>query len=222
LNMPDAARLIRGQSTFEVPIASQTPVATVTLAEIYAAQGHNERALQVLEDVLAEEPGHVEALRVKAELTGADAGSRKARSDSFRELSTVEAPPVADLPGETTEYIPGGFVETTGEEIETGRPPEVQEEIAPATTVQATAPEIAAAESPTSSAEGEAPQVVVSLSPILVLKQDHAGLAIYWELPDVTLEQCSIDSDEGQAVVRIVGFSPEGASPQRREDTIVL
>lgn len=201
LNLPEAARLIRGESTFEVPLASQTPVATVTLAEIYAAQGHKERALQVLADVLEEEPGHEEALRVKAELLEESekvGGSRKARRENSRELSTVDAPEVAPLPGETTEYVPGGFVETTGEEIQTGRPPEVQTVVEPA------------------------PLKEVPPAPVLVLIQTEAGLFIYWELPDATLEHCSIDPNEGQAVVRVVGFSPEGARPQRREETVVL
>src|SRR5690606_6261102 len=73
LNLPDAAKVIRGGSSFEVPVTSQTPVATVTLAEIYAAQGHKARALRILEDVLAQEPGHEEALRVQREL-GAGTG----------------------------------------------------------------------------------------------------------------------------------------------------
>jgi hypothetical protein len=57
LHLPDAAALIRGlqQSTL-TPVTP--PIATVTLAEIYAGQGHRDRALAVLDEVLEKEPDH--------------------------------------------------------------------------------------------------------------------------------------------------------------------
>ncbi|HEY0465081.1 MAG TPA: hypothetical protein VGC79_12765, partial [Polyangiaceae bacterium] len=47
LNLPDAAALIRGDSNREAHWKGPPPVATVTLAEIYAAQGHLDRALRM-------------------------------------------------------------------------------------------------------------------------------------------------------------------------------
>lgn len=217
LHLPDAARAIRGESSFEVPLASQTPVATVTLAEIYAAQGHKNRALRILEDVLKQEPGHEEALRVRAQL-GANSGlpdqahRETPDREELREALTVEAPPVAERPsklsvgeiGATTEYVPGGFVETVGEEVETGRQPEVEERISePLPEVHSRAIEEYSA-------------------PALVLAQSDGGLSLYWELPDRSLDECSVDRNEGRAVARIVSFSPHGPTPERREDTIVL
>lgn len=61
LNLPDTADLIRGVNV-KAPKAGP-PVATVTLAEIYAAQGHVSKALALLDEVLAKEPDH-EAARV--------------------------------------------------------------------------------------------------------------------------------------------------------------
>src|ERR1700753_2042482 len=43
LNLPDAAAMMRGEVRLE-PLREQAPVATVTLAEIYGAQGHLDRA----------------------------------------------------------------------------------------------------------------------------------------------------------------------------------
>ncbi len=269
LNLPDAAKAIRGSSAFEVPVTSQTPVATVTLAEIYAAQGHKARALRILEDVLSEEPGHEEALRVQRELRAGSAGVDSVSTDAqsrerSREALTREAPPVqqrtlraeppSDLPGETTEYVPGGFVETTGEEIETGRPPVVEEDEAvfsgPAidsgateTASSGTGPaesavggQIAAEAAPAEDATAEdaiaqnepvepAPSDAAPIearSVALVLSQTPSGLALYWELPDSTLDECSVDRSDGRAVARIVSFSPHGAAPERHEDTIIL
>lgn len=217
LHLPDAARVIRGESSFEVPLTSQTPVATVTLAEIYAAQGHKNRALRILDDVLKQEPGHEEALRVKTQLSASTGTPNQEQRDTQvreeqREALTVEAPPAlehqptvsVDDIGATTEYVPGGFVETVGEEIETGRPPEVEERISEPQP-----------ESPPSSIEECG-------APALVLTQSEGGLSLYWELPDRALDECSVDRNEGRAVARIVSFSPHGPTPERREDTIVL
>jgi len=56
LHLPDAAALIRGDANFSVRM--RQPLSTVTLAEIYAAQGHLGRALRMLDEVLALEPDH--------------------------------------------------------------------------------------------------------------------------------------------------------------------
>jgi hypothetical protein len=221
LHLPDAARVIRGESSFEVPLSSQTPVATVTLAEIYAAQGHKNRALRILDDVLREEPEHEEALRVQAELrngTFAEAERRDTTTrEELREALTREAPPVviAEV-GATTEYVPGGFVETVGEEIETGRPPIVADvsSVAEASSPADATPRVEAAPEP--------PKPERRQSPALVLEQSTSGLAFYWELPGSALEECSIDQNDGRAVARIVSFSPHGNVPERHEETVAL
>ena len=69
LHLPDAAALIRGlQQVTLTPVTP--PIATVTLAEIYAGQGHRRRALAVLDEVLAKEPEHT-AARTLREKVGA-------------------------------------------------------------------------------------------------------------------------------------------------------
>lgn len=62
LHLPDAAERIRTLDLPTVPRPS-APAAlpTVTLAEIYAAQGHRERAIETLESVLQREPDHAAA-----------------------------------------------------------------------------------------------------------------------------------------------------------------
>jgi hypothetical protein len=68
LNMPDAAALIRGDAKLSEPPKPQPPLATVTLAKIYAAQGHITRALGVLAEVLKAEPDHQAALDLQAQI----------------------------------------------------------------------------------------------------------------------------------------------------------
>ncbi len=75
LNMPDAAALIRGDPILEPKPRAQPPVATVTLAEIYAAQGHTDRAAAMLEEVLQKEPDHEIARRMWTRVTREAAAS---------------------------------------------------------------------------------------------------------------------------------------------------
>jgi hypothetical protein len=68
LNLPNAAALIRKGPTAFVSSNLQAPVATVTLAEVYAAQGHVKRALAILDDVLEKEPDHAPARLLRERL----------------------------------------------------------------------------------------------------------------------------------------------------------
>ncbi|MCL2449636.1 MAG: tetratricopeptide repeat protein, partial [Polyangiaceae bacterium] len=69
LHLPDAADRIRAMGG--APIARPSAPAalpTVTLAEIYVAQGHRARAIETLERVLAREPDHAAAGALLAQL----------------------------------------------------------------------------------------------------------------------------------------------------------
>jgi len=73
LHLPDAAdRLRSALGPFEAPRPEPQAVPTVTLAEIYAAQGHKRRALETLRRVLEAEPDHREARSLLAKLEAAD------------------------------------------------------------------------------------------------------------------------------------------------------
>jgi len=87
LNLPDAAAVIRGERA-ELELRPPEPVATVTLAEIYAAQGHVDRALAMLEEVIASEPEHEAAGRLRERLL-ADRGAAR---------RTPRVAPLPDLP----------------------------------------------------------------------------------------------------------------------------
>jgi len=68
LNLPDAAALIRGDAKLTTPPKAPPPVATVTLARIYAAQGHLDRAIGTLDEVLESDPDHELARDLRAQL----------------------------------------------------------------------------------------------------------------------------------------------------------
>src|SRR6266478_4386630 len=67
LHLPDAAARIRGS---ERPswVPPKPPIATVTLAEIYAKQGHRSRALSVLDEVLETEADHAAARTLRDQI----------------------------------------------------------------------------------------------------------------------------------------------------------
>src|SRR6187551_2946893 len=96
LNLPDAAALIRGDGNRESPWKGPPPVATVTLAEIYAAQGHVDRALRMLDEVLAKEPDHDPARALRTRLATATdlpvAPARRRQKISFADNSNVIVP----------------------------------------------------------------------------------------------------------------------------------
>lgn len=75
LHLPDAADRLRaalGSSLPQVPRPEPQAVPTVTLAEIYAAQGHKVRAIETLRRVLETEPEHNAARALLEKLEAAD------------------------------------------------------------------------------------------------------------------------------------------------------
>lgn len=81
LNLPGAAAAIRGDGRPEHDWQGPPPVATLTLAEIYLAQGHKDRALGVLSEVLSVEPDHAAALALRARILGGGAAANAAAED---------------------------------------------------------------------------------------------------------------------------------------------
>jgi hypothetical protein len=63
LHLPDAADRLR-RSSPPPAMRPGAPLPTVTLAEIYAAQGHRDRAVETLKDVLRREPEHAVARKL--------------------------------------------------------------------------------------------------------------------------------------------------------------
>ncbi len=98
LHLPDAAAIIRGS---EPPDGeARNPVATVTLAEIFAQQGHRKKALRILADVLEVEPEHEVARRLHERLLQDEAASSTPSSGRLppTPADTVPDPAPDDTP----------------------------------------------------------------------------------------------------------------------------
>lgn len=99
LHLPDAAERIRGATPPPRPQGRASSIPTVTLAEIYAAQGHTVRAVDTLRRLLALEPEHEEAremlARFEAELPPVEAAEEAPASEDEPVVADV-APLSAD------------------------------------------------------------------------------------------------------------------------------
>jgi hypothetical protein len=87
LHLPEAARVLRREGEEKGWPAPPPPLPTVTLAEIYAAQGHLERAIAVLDEVIAREPDHREAKQMRERFVEQQHRSRA------RKAGEKDAPP---------------------------------------------------------------------------------------------------------------------------------
>jgi hypothetical protein len=111
LHLPDAAERIRAMGT-PTSTRPSAPAAmpTVTLAEIYAAQGHRARAIETLEGVLGLEPEHVAAAALLARLRDATYPVPAPRMAPEEEASPAVEPepasePLAVAPSEPTHML---------------------------------------------------------------------------------------------------------------------
>jgi hypothetical protein len=104
LNLPDAARVIR--DTVRSAPRHRPPLPTVTLAQIYLAQGYTDRAIQTLLQVIEREPSNYTAAELYQRLTqrAADSQAVSTREPS----SSAGATPAAPAHGsERTSVAPG-------------------------------------------------------------------------------------------------------------------
>lgn len=109
LHLPDAAAAIRGSK--EWPPPPPAPLPTVTLAEIYAAQGHLERAVAVLDEVLQREPEHQEARELRERFLaqlgrGATAAEATKAAEQTLKAAEEEAPKAAEEAPKAAEQAP--------------------------------------------------------------------------------------------------------------------
>lgn len=189
LHLPDAAALIRGLQN--VTLTPNTPpIATVTLAEIYAGQGHRARALTVLDEVLDKEPEHAaaRALREKVAALPADAVAPPAAPSS-------EPPPNDTLP-------PGPDDSPTLAPVDL-----------PLATLQAEPPHEVATEE-TLSRELEPLFGVEEIDQIALVPVDDTSAVARWELGTKAVDGARARDQRGDLIVRIVAVTPSWDGPQ--------
>ena len=237
LHLPDAAerfRQVLADPIPQVPRPEAQAIPTVTLAEIYAAQGHKQRAVDTLVRVLEEEPDHIAARALLEKLQGSD-----------------YVPPREPMPPEPEEIVAADEEEDEEIAIDTPRLlPEVDADLHSALEAALDAPSSHEAEElslPTSSIEPPTIALPAALAQSLVEDRCVAvGPYVWWQLsarsqrlaeesffflrvvtvvpgwsgPVVTTKDFASDPSVGElvlrdlpanAVVRVaIGFMPDG------------
>lgn len=108
LHLPEVAKALRNApSTKPWPVAPP-PLATMTLAEIYAAQGHLDKALHVIDEILAREPDHADARSFRQRLENQSGTKKQPESQPKREdvLTANVSPPPVEAPQQTVSEVP--------------------------------------------------------------------------------------------------------------------
>jgi hypothetical protein len=200
LNLPDAAAVIRADGQGAHDFQGPPPVPTVTLAEIYATQGHYEQALRMLDDVIDREPEHSTARvlrdRIAEERDLGPGRRRKVVETKGDPILTPQPPVVAPVaPAPITPPVP--VVAPEPEPVLAASPPLASEPAAepapeappavavtpqgePEPTVVASPPEPALA-APATDAPGSSRS-----EPGLVVLQTEGRAFIYWRLPQLS------------------------------------
>ena len=234
LHLPDAAAAIRsGPKGWPPP---PPPLATVTLAEIYAAQGHLERAVGVLDEVLKREPDHQEARELRerflAQLArgpkgaseppksaaeegagdaGAeDAGAAAAPAEEPRAVERRAEELAEDAEREAT--APAAREAAAAAAAEVPEAPVVAEKRA-AVPEEGVAAEPAAAELVTEEpAEPALPQRY-DVDEVVALAVDPSTFYVYWEVRPTTFAHRMARSPAGSLALRVVAITPGWDGP---------
>lgn len=230
LHLPEAAKVLRSTPASRAWPSPPPPLATVTLAEIYAAQGHLGRAITVLNEVLSREPEHQEARVLRDRFV-----EQAERSRGLTPASTeadVSAPPIT----EAAKAGPEAFVEAP-EAPEAGPEAaivasevslEAPEASIVASEVSMTAPEAsveaseasttgaeAAAEASTTATEDQAPPLPerYDVDEVVAIAVDPQTLYVYWEVKPVTFARAEAKSPSGHLSIRVVAVTPSWDGP---------
>lgn len=246
LHLPDAAALIRGTATFDSRVARPAPVATVTLAEIYAVQGHKKRALGMLDEVLAQEPDHEVALRLRREL-GEEAPGKEGHPSPLEQvpsevslvetsgvdITTADPPPVVELSqSEPTGLEPSSSERPTGV-LSQFELPRSEDEFAetgagspfPVKSQPDDSPDLQLKESE-QDVSAEVRQVTPDSSafrtPLLVFLRGANGPCLYWQLDVRALVSRGFDVSAGQLALQATAFWPGRPLPVRQDRSVLL
>jgi hypothetical protein len=190
LHLPDAAERIRTMGTAPPLPRRDAPSAlpTVTLAEIYAAQGHRKRAIQTLEGVLSREADHAAARALLAQLEDASYPVPPPRMPPEREESMSPVwPPDDDIERATAMPSSHG-----------GRPSERN----------------GAAAEPAHVLDDAPLPPRYDVDECVAIPVDPRSLYVYWEVRERTLEYIRVTRPEGTLALRIVVVVPTWDGPR--------
>lgn len=176
------------------------PLPTVTLAEIYAAQGHLDRAIATLDEVLVREPGHTAAASLRARF-----------SQQLHKTKPSVPPPVIEAQLEPMAVSPDAASHSAAAPVipPPAPVPAVAGPSTPAEAPVATEPSTpaAAAEVPVVTPPRPAtrpPPATFEIDEIVGLAVDPHTVYLYWEVRPSTLASARAAQPDGSLVIRAV------------------
>jgi hypothetical protein len=186
LHLPDAAQRIRTLGTSPPPrSAAPAALPTVTLAEIYAAQGHRDRAIDTLQGVLSREPDHGAARALLAQLEDATYPVPPPRLPPEQDEASSLWPPATD--GEPMESVPSSHADPQ-----------------PTNTAPEPAHVLDDAPLPTH----------YDVDECVAIPVDPQTLYVYWEVRQRTLEYIRVTRPHGTIALRMVVVVPTWDGPR--------
>jgi len=216
LNLPDAAALVR-QGVTPTRIVHQAPVATVTLAEIYATQGHVSRALKMLDEVLDKEPDHTAARSLRDRLARENKRSTPPppEPEPEPELAPLSEEPASEPTlASAVEEIPPVVKPEREKEIEHEEPepePESEPEPQPEKEIEhehAVFEPVEAPLSPEPIAGPVTPAITPTSDVVIAIRATNGTVYVYWELSAATEARARARHPSGRAVVKIATYRP--------------
>jgi hypothetical protein len=188
LNKPEAADRIRSVGRLVVARPS-APAAlpTLTLAEIYVAQGYRERATETLERVLSAEPEHAAAQALLIRLR-----------DAAFPVPTPKMPPEVDVEDAKDASVEKQAAPAVG----------ASEAVAPAPAVAAPPAE------PSFMLDDSPLPQRYDVDECVAVAMDPGTLYVYWEVRDRTLEELRSQSRGAGLAIRVVVVEPAWNGPQ--------
>jgi hypothetical protein len=198
--------------------AAPAPLPTVTLAEIYAAQGHFERAIVTLDEVIARDPEHTEAGRLRDRFAEQLRRTRPSAPPPPIELTPVTmAPPPMSNGGSDNGVLHAPSIATLAQEAahaagssteNRGREPGASEVESASSSAIEPDPALAAL----------APDVLderYDVDEVVAIAVDPHTVYLYWEVRPLTVAEARAKASSGSLTLRVVSIAPNerGAAP---------
>ncbi len=185
LNKPEAADRIRAVGRPLGRPSAPAALPTLTLAEIYVAQGYRERAMETLERVLSAEPEHAPAHALLARL----------RDASFPVAPPKMAPEMDEDDVHETAVVAG---------VRAGSPPAA---VAPPSPVPAPPAE------PSYMLDDSPLPPRYDVDECVAIAVDPRTVYVYWEVREQTMERLRARSHEAGLTIRVVAVEPSWNGP---------
>jgi hypothetical protein len=194
--------------------APPPPLPTVTLAEIYAAQGHLDRAIATLDEVLSRDPAHADASRLRERFVEQLRRTRPASTPQ-----PVEARLEADAPDAPSASTDAGAdvaaraaaadasISATAAALDDAQIVEDEEEPALVPADDEAAPSLAER---TARALLEVERF--ETDEVVAVAVDPTTVYLYWEVRPLSLAGARDRHPEGALVVRVLSVSPGAGS----------